>query len=191
MNKSVLAKAAAIFALFALLGFGVVYIYFGIGIEGVVAGYEARELASRANSISAEYAEEYGDEGFSAEEFEENLRGTADALDVTIRVIDTDGRVIISTDESADTGIVIEGFTEAYTGSNLYTTGNFYGSLDAKMLSVVSPVTVNYKVRGYVTIHASYDRVSDEVDEVSRTVYITFALVLLMGVIVFVFAGVV
>ena len=45
------------------------------------------------------------------------------------------------------------GFNITDFGSRYYQTGTFYNQFTSEMLSVFSPITVNYKVRGYVVIH--------------------------------------
>ena len=61
-------------------------------------------------------------------------------------------------------------------GNKYYRTGNFYGHFDSETLSVFSPITVNYKVRGYVIIHKPVSSIVNLSNLLTNLSYQTFAL---------------
>ena len=79
-------------------------------------------------------------------------------LSSEIWIIDKQGQILLNTAsttspvENAEPEVIPD-FDVTDFGNKYYRTGNFYGHFDTETLSVFSPITVNYKVRGYVIIH--------------------------------------
>lgn len=79
---------------------------------------------------------------------------------------------------------VIPDFDVTDFGSKYYRTGNFYGHFDTETLSVFSPITVNYKVRGYVIIHKPVSSIVNLSNQLTNLSYQTFALLFLAAFVV-------
>ena len=79
---------------------------------------------------------------------------------------------------------VIPDFDVTDFGNKYYRTGNFYGHFDSETLSVFSPITVNYKVRGYVIIHKPVSSIVNLSNQLTNLSYQTFALLFLAAFVV-------
>ena len=79
---------------------------------------------------------------------------------------------------------VIPDFDVTDFGSKYYRTGTFYGHFDTETLSVFSPITVNYKVRGYVIIHKPVSSIVNLSNQLTNLSYQTFALLFLAAFVV-------
>lgn len=79
---------------------------------------------------------------------------------------------------------VIPDFDVTDFGNKYYRTGNFYGHFDTETLSVFSPITVNYKVRGYVIIHKPVGSIVNLSNQLTNLSYQTFALLFLAAFVV-------
>ena len=79
---------------------------------------------------------------------------------------------------------VIPDFDVTDFGSKYFRTGNFFGHFDTETLSVFSPITVNYKVRGYVIIHKPVSSIVNLSNQLTNLSYQTFALLFLAAFVV-------
>ena len=64
---------------------------------------------------------------------------------------------------------------------------NFFGNFDSKMLSVFSPITSSYMVKGYVVIHCDMMRIEDSCNRMLNISYITLVILLLLSLIILIF----
>ena len=62
-------------------------------------------------------------------------------------------------------------------GNRYYRVGTFYDYFQENVLSVFSPITVNYKVRGYVIIHKPESYITASANSLSAIAYTTLALI--------------
>ena len=119
---------------------------------------DASTLYRESALISSNYAENYFKRSTTLEEMKTQLSTLSTYLSSEIWIIDKQGQILLNT-ASATSPVenaepeVIPDFDVTDFGSKYYRTGNFYGHFDTETLSVFSPITVNYKVRGYVIIH--------------------------------------
>ena len=110
-------------------------------------------------------------------------------LSSEIWIIDKQGQILLNT-ASATSPVenaepeVIPDFDVTDFGSKYYRTGNFYGHFDTETLSVFSPITVNYKVRGYVIIHKPVSSIVNLSNQLTNLSYQTFALLFLAAFVV-------
>lgn len=120
-----------------------------------VERHDAANLYRESALISSNYAENYFSKSMTLDEIETQLSTLAEYLSGDIWIVDTKGSVILNTADPdlAENAEHIPDFDITDFGSKYYQIGNFYGEFSNETLSVFSPITVNYKVRGYVLIH--------------------------------------
>ena len=83
--------------------------------------------------------------------------------------------------------IVIENFDPTVSSGSYYTVGNFFGSFDEQMLSVFSPITSNFKVRGYVVIHTPMSAIQASCNSLLNISYIMLVILFLLSLIILIF----
>ena len=64
-------------------------------------------------------------------------------------LLNADGTLLVNSDTSLSEGTetVIEDFDPTDMGSSYYVIGDFYGRFDEETLSVVTPITYNFRTR--------------------------------------------
>ena len=122
---------------------------------GFVEKKEAANLYRESALISSSYAENYFSKSMTLEEIRTQLSTLSAYLSSEIWIVDTRGNIILNTAKPtlAESVESIPNFDVTDFGSKYYQVGTFYDQFSAETLSVFSPITVNYKVRGYVIIH--------------------------------------
>ena len=98
-------------------------------------------------------------------------------LNADIWIVDTHGKILINTAATETTEETIPDFDMTDFGNRYYRVGTFYDYFQENMLSVFSPITVNYKVRGYVIIHKSESYLTASANSLSAIAYTTLALI--------------
>ena len=99
--------------------------------------------------------------------------------------MDTRGNILLNTASSLDAEQErIKDFDVTDFGNSYYRVGDFYQTFSSEMLSVFSPITVNYKVRGYVIIHKPISSLVSSANGLTHISYQTLALLFLAAFIV-------
>lgn len=166
--------------------FLVVYFFSGSLIKNYVIDKEANHLYSEATTISSSYASDYYKKNSSITELHEQIQVISSYIDGDIYVISTTGKIIAdsSMEGLPDSSDVIENFDPTITNGKFYQIGTFYNCFNNDTLSVIAPVTINYKVRGYITLHKSLSSILKDVDKLINIVYFSLFLVYLCGLFV-------
>ncbi|HKM20923.1 MAG TPA: two-component sensor histidine kinase, partial [Lachnospiraceae bacterium] len=117
---------------------------------------KATAIYKEANLISNKYAANFYSRNLSEDDVTEQLDAIDTYLSSAIWIINSDGNVIYSSRDnvSVENPIYVEHFDPTDTGNEYYMTGNFYGLFDEDVISVLSPITSQFRVRGYVVIHS-------------------------------------
>lgn len=149
---------------------------------------EASSLYRESALISTNYAGNYFNRTMELSELTTQLTTLSTYLSSEIWIVDTHGNIIINTSrpDLAENQEYIEGFNIADFGNRYYQVGNFYNYFSANTLSVFSPITVNYKVRGYVIIHKPESSIVSFANGLSAISYETMALLFVAAFIVLV-----
>ncbi|MGN0141614.1 MAG: sensor histidine kinase [Roseburia sp.] len=139
---------------------------------------EAASLYRESALISSSYAQNYFNRSMELEELLTQLAALGTYLSAEIWIVDTHGNIIINTakPELEEAQESIEDFDVTDFGSRYYQVGNFYNYFSTDTLSVFSPITVNYKVRGYVIIHKPESTLVSYANGLTTISYETLAL---------------
>lgn len=144
---------------------------------------KASELYRSANEISNTYAGYFYDDSLSTDDVRKQLKASGDFSSTTIWIMNTDGEVIYNsaTDRKGGTPFKIDGFVEESTSRNFYREGDFYGYFLEDMLSVLSPITYNYNLKGYVVVHSPLIRIRELRNDLNLIVLATIAVVFVLS----------
>lgn len=143
------------YLLYALIGFLIITTFTYHLIFEFVQRRDAASLYRESALISSDYAENYFSKSMTLDEIQSTLSALGKYLSSDIWIIDTKGNIILDTanPDLIECNEQIIDFDVTDFGNKYYQVGNFYGEFSNETLTVFSPITVNYKVRGYVLIH--------------------------------------
>lgn len=155
MKHTLYPKLLLGYVLYGVVGFIIITTFTYHLTYEFVERRDAANLYRESALISANYAENYFSKSMSLEEIQTQLSTLSEYLSSDIWIMDTRGNIILNTaaENHIESAKNIQDFDITDFGSKYYQVGNFYGEFSNETLSVFSPITVNYKVRGYVLIH--------------------------------------
>ncbi|WP_099469510.1 sensor histidine kinase [Konateibacter massiliensis] len=146
----------------------------------------AESLYKVANIIVSKYASGFYKGELSINTFHNHLEAMGPYLSSTIWIVDSEGKIIINSQETtvSESPIVIPNFDPTISGSSYYQTGNFYGMFDESMLSVISPITSNYKIKGYLVILTPMNEIIASQNKILNITYYTLGVIFLLSTII-------
>lgn len=181
MKRTLYLKMLVGFLIYGVLGFILVATFTNHYTSQYLEKKEASNLYREANLISNNYAQNYYNHSMTLEEIETQLQTLDTYLSSDIWIVDTKGTLLLDSgdEESLLEPTMIESFDISDFGSSYYQIGDFYQSFSENYLSVFSPITVNYKVKGYVIIHKPLSAVTKNLYGIMNISYITQLLLFL------------
>ena len=177
MKRTLYLKLLGGYLLFGLLGFLIIATFTYHLTFQHLEKKEAQNLFRESVMISSCYAQNYFSNSMTLDEINEQLSALDTYLNADIWIVDTHGKILINTAATETTEETIPDFDMTDFGNRYYRVGTFYDYFQENMLSVFSPITVNYKVRGYVIIHKSESYLTASANSLSAIAYTTLALI--------------
>jgi len=189
MRKTLFLKFLLAYILFGFFGFLAVAIissnlmYQQVKRETSVAFYK------EASQISQTYATQLYNNQITIESAHSQLSALATYLSATISIVNPSGTVVVDSTVLPDptNPKIIKDFDPAATADSYYIISDFFGEYDEEMLSVFSPITSGYKVKGYVIIHKPIQSLKDQSDDRLSVTYVTLVMLLLLSLIFLIF----
>ena len=178
MKHSLYLKFILTYLVFGLLGFLVIATFSSHMTLNYLTGQRAESLYREANYISTNFERSYYSESPNAaslEDIHSHFQALDTYLNASIWLLNADGTLLVNSDTSLSEGTetVIEDFDPTDMGSSYYVIGDFYGRFDEETLSVVTPITYNFRTRGYVLIHMPMRQLTAERDGLLNVTYLT------------------
>ncbi len=189
MRKTLYLKFCLAYLIFGVFGFIVVATF----VSNMTLEHLKREKAESLYKEATLIANTYASDLYNNEISLDTVKKQLDAIDIylnsTIWIINPSGRLILDSSVPIDVEneVVVENFDPTITTGSYYTTGNFFDSFDEEMLSVFSPITTNFKVKGYVVIHTSMNQVRETKESLLSIAYIMLILLFLLSLIILLF----
>lgn len=189
MKRILYLKFLLAYLIFGVFGFIIISAFVSQYTYSKLTKEKANSLYREANVISSTYAADLYSTTRSLTEVKEQMDNLSIFMNADIWIINPSGKMIISSEHPVDVEnpVIIENFDPTITGENYYTTGNFFGSYEDEVLSVLSPITADYKIKGYVVIHASMEDIGRECDEVLATAYLLLIILFVLSLIILLF----
>lgn len=184
MKRTLYLKLLAGYLLFGLLGFFIIATFTYHVTYNHFQKKEAAALYRESAQISSSYAENYFSHALSLEELETQLSALDTYLGADIWIIDPKGSIILNTGAPAQDTEFISDFDIMDFGNRYYQIGNFYDYFPEETLSVFSPITVNYKVKGYVIIHKPVSSIISSANSLTTIFYQTLGLIFVAAFVV-------
>lgn len=146
---------------------------------------KAAALYDEANILSQNYNNLYkGNSTISQLPADPHLKAISAYLGSRILVLNRQGCIMMDTNDSAYTGQIVESFDPAGFGSHYYQIGSYYGLFSEKHLSVMAPITGNFRTYGYVTIHLPVSTVLAAREQIMNIVYATAAVIYILSLLI-------
>ena len=185
MKRTLYLKLAIGYIIFILLSFLAVTVFMYHTAFEHTKQQEAAFLYREAAAISKTYATNYYSHALTKDDFYLQLSSLSKYSNVTIWIMDTKGIVNIDSSDSSNTKKELIDFDILDFGNNYYQTGTFYDSFLEDTLSVYSPITVNYKVRGYVLIHKPLSDLVNTANAITTIGYKTLIIIIFAALLLF------
>ena len=189
MKKTLYPKFILAYFIFGVFSFIIVTTFVPSMTRERLIREKAQDIYQEASLISGTYAT-----GLYASEIDlETVKTQLDYLSVylnsTIRIINPSGRLILDSDYpiNVEEEIRIQKFDPTSTGGSYYMVNNFFDSFDQDVLTVLSPITYNYMVKGYVVIHCDMEQIEAFCNSLLNISYITLVILLLLSLIILIF----
>lgn len=178
MRKTIYLKLILGYLFFGILGFTVVSTVTSHFSYQYIKKNEVSHLYKEANLISSDYAESYYSNHTTLSDFESRLKAIHTYLSAQIWVIDRKGNILVNSAKSSDLSDMetIPDFDITDFKNHHYQTGFFYNYFSEEQLSVYAPISINYKVRGYVILHKPLRLLSSYHQGFLHIAYITLAI---------------
>lgn len=188
MKHTLYPKLLAGYLMYGVIGFIIITTFTYHITFDFIEKKEASSLYRESALISSSYAENYFSKSMTLEEIHTQLAALSTYLSGEIWIVDTHGNIILNTAKPTltESSESILNFDVTDFGSKYYQVGTFYNEFSEETLSVFSPITVNYKVRGYVIIHKPTTSLVNYANGLTVLSYETLALLFLAAFIVLV-----
>lgn len=149
----------------------------------------ADSLYKEALLISNSYAVDLYNNEVTLESVWRQIDAIGTFLDASIWIVNPSGLIVLDSSSplNIDESITIPNFSPTITGDSFYTVGNFFGMFDEDMISAFAPITAQYKVKGYVVIHASMSGLQKSSDSLLNISYITMIILFVLSLIILLF----
>lgn len=189
MKKTLYLKFILAYFIFGVFAFIVVNNFVPGMTKEQLLRERANSLYSEAVLIAENYASDLYNNEASIEIVKEHLDMLSLYLESEIRIINPSGRQILSTASPLDfeKEIIISGFDPSITAGSYYNVSSFFNSFDDDMLNVLAPITSEYKVKGYVTIHMPMTRINTATEGIQNIAFITTLILFLLSLIILIF----
>jgi len=189
MKRNMFLTFAGYYLLFLILGFSVTYIFTDVLIEDFYVSREAKYLYTEATVLSNNYAADYYEENTTLSSLYKQLKAFSTYYDATIRIISTEGEIILDSSQALDTAntTVITNFDPTITAAKNYVVDTFFDTFNENTLSVISPITVTYNVRGYITMHKSVSTIMSDADRLINLIYFSCTMIAVCALLIWFF----
>ena len=189
MKKTLYLKFVLAYFIFGIFSFIIVTAFVPSITKEQLVREKAETLYSEAMLISNTYATGLYTSETDLETVKTQLDFLSVYLDSVIRIINPSGRLVLDTNEplNMDDVVMIENFDPTANRTSYYMVNDFFGSFESDMLSVLVPITSNYMVKGYVTIHCDMNDIQASCNSMLNISYITLVILLLLSLIILIF----
>lgn len=181
MKKTIGMKLIFGYVLFCILGFITVSsITSRLSLKQIQEN-EVSGLYKEAHLIASDYAVSYYSDNITLEDFKTRLKALDTYLSARIWVVSANGNILVNSAKSIDSSDMetIPDFNIGAFNSRYCQVGTFYDRFDESQLSVYAPISINYKVKGYVILHKPMRLLYAEHGGFLKIAYITLALIFL------------
>lgn len=189
MKKTLYLKFLLAYIIFGLFGFAVISTFVPSVTKEHLMREKAENLYSEATLIANTYASGLYSNQTSLETVKNQLDSLAVYLNSTIRIINPSGRLVLETNRTLDVEdvIIIDSFDPTFPNESYYMVNDFFGNFEYEVLSVLAPITSDFRVKGYVVIHSNLGDIQESCNSLLNISYLTLMIVFFLSLIILIF----
>lgn len=186
MKKTLYLKFLAAYICFGVLSFIAVATFSSRLLQNHLIKAKTESMYKEANTVaSGRLVQSYKNTSST-----EGVYGVLNSLgayqSVQIWLVDTEGRIILDTvkEYDPDMAVPIPGFDPTALSGGYYQQGNFFHMFSSDVLSVLAPITTEFRTIGYIVMHYNLSELDREKNSILNIVYITWGCILLLSLII-------
>ena len=189
MRRTLYLKLILAYIIFGLFGFIMVSTFASSMTLEHLKREKAEDLYREATLIANTYATDLYNNQVSLDTVQKQINAISTYIGAKIWIINPSGRFILDSSEpiSVDEERVVENFDSTITLGSYYTTGDFFGYFDEKVLSVYAPIANEYTVKGYVVLHIPMKELESSKEGLLSISYLLMILLFLLSLIILLF----
>lgn len=189
MKHTLYLKFVLAYLIFGLFGFLVVATFTSSMTLEHLKRDRANALYKEAMLVSNSYAADLYNNEITLESAWRQIEAIDTFLNASVWIVNPSGLIVLNSSKPLDieNPVTIPDFNPTITGSSFYTVGNFFGMFEEEMISAFAPITSQYKVKGYVVIHASMADLHASANSLLNISYLTLVILFLLSLIILLF----
>jgi signal transduction histidine kinase len=189
MRKTLYFRIILAYLLFGIFGFMAVATLISRMTTEYCLRSTARTLYGEAARISDTYATDLYNSTDSLEYVQSQMEALSAYMGTEIWILNPSGRMVVNSSHAPDPSqeTYVENFDSTSPAGNYYTTGTFFDSFQEEVLSVMAPITSDFKIRGYVVIHMPMKKILADADSMLNISYMLLVILLVLSLIILLF----
>lgn len=189
LRKTLYLKFILAYILFGIFGFIAVATFVSSMLTDYCRSDAVDRLYREATQIANTYAADLYKSEVSIDSVYRQLTVLSEYIDSDILILNPSGRIVVRSGEKIDPNseIYVDGFNPTVFADTLYIEGNFWDTYTEDHLSVLAPITGNYRISGYVIISQAQSVISSAAVNLLNISYIMLLILLLLSMIILIF----
>ncbi|MCQ2080850.1 MAG: HAMP domain-containing histidine kinase [Lachnospiraceae bacterium] len=189
MRRTLYLKFLLAYLIFGIFGFIAVATFISNMTKDHLINEKSEAMYDEATVIANTYAVDLYNNEIALDTVKKQLNALDSFSGATLWIINPSGRLILSSKIplNLDEEVIIEGFDPTVTGSSYYVTGKFFNYFEEDYLSVFSPITSDFKVKGYVVVHYPLSSIEKEKESLLAIDYLMLIILFLLSLIILIF----
>ena len=189
MRKTLYLKFILGYIIFGFFGFVVVATF----VSSMTMEHLRREKAEALYREAILIANTYAADLYNYETTRETVKRQIDALDTffsaSVWIINPSGLMILNSRAPIDpeNEVIVENFDPSVMAGSYYIISTFFDYFDEDHISVLAPITSDFKINGYVALHYSMGNISESVDSLLNISYLLLVILFLLSLIILIF----
>lgn len=186
MKKALYIKFVSVFLIVGILGFILISTFSSFLTHKYLINSKAEAMYKELSVLaSGPLAQSYTDTSSMLDTYT-NLKALASYQSAQIWLINSKGQILLNSSDVYDPEHpkMIPSFDPIALTASYYQEGLFFNCFKTNMLSVITPVTSNYKVKGYVAMHYDISLLESEKNSILNITYITFGVIFLIALLI-------
>ncbi len=189
MRRTLYLKFLLAYLIVVVVGFIVSALIGSRVVEQNLIRRESEAIYQEAVTIASSDRVRYQTSQLTLQTIYDSLSDLSAYQDAEIWILNNQAQILINTSEKGPLEMPeeVQGFDPTTWGNHYYQTGNFYGYFPDDMISVISPITANMEIKGYVVIHIPMTAIYEERDGIMSMIYMLFVIFLLISLLLLAF----
>lgn len=176
MRRKMFVRLLIEYLIFAVVSFLTISIHIPKMAYNHTVKSESAAMYRQATYIASSYGSNIINGNASAvQSATTQLAGIDRYLQCEIMIVEKNGDIVADTYGRTGT---VDSFDPSISGNKYYFIGDFFGTFDHDMLTVIAPINSQYTLRGYVLIHKDIEQIASDGNTVFNYNYITMIIVL-------------